>query len=90
MHWARIQPLVPVNPPRADGKGRPPTPPRPNLNAILWILRTGPQWPDLPDQYSSFPTVRCGFQKSARDRVIEEILRVLAGDLVERGTIDVT
>ncbi|WP_413790055.1 transposase [Leptospira santarosai] len=37
--------------PREDGKGRPRTDARSILNGILWILRTGAQWKDLPDRY---------------------------------------
>ncbi|MCC6464370.1 MAG: transposase [Planctomycetes bacterium] len=53
--WARIEPFFPVKPRRADCKGRPPTPPRPILNAILWILRAGAHWADLPPRYPSRP-----------------------------------
>lgn len=88
--WARIVPLIPIKPRRADGKGRPPTSPRPILNAILWILRTGASWPDLPTRYPPFQTVHRWFQKWTRDGVIENIMKALAEDLVERGVIDVS
>ena len=88
--WALIEPLIPIKPRRADGKGRPPTPPRPILEAILWILRTGAPWPDLPRRYPPFQTVHRWFQQWTRDGTIEKIMRKLAEDLAERGSIDVS
>lgn len=88
--WALIEPLIPIKPRRAEGKGRPPTPPRPILEAILWILRTGAPWPDLPSRYPPFQTVHRWFQQWTRDGTIEKIMRKLAEDLAERGSIDVS
>lgn len=92
--WARIEPriepLVPVNPRRADGKGRPSTPPRPTMNAILWILRTGAPWHDLPTRYPPYQTVHRWFQKWTKQGVIHHIWEALAEDLAERGKIDMT
>lgn len=48
--WARRDPLIPEPPRREDGRGRPWTPRRPVLDGVLWILRTGAQWQDLPDR----------------------------------------
>lgn len=87
--WARIEPFFAVKPRRADGKGRPPTPPRPILNAILWILRTGAPWPDLPSRYPPFQTVHRWFQKWNREGVVERILKALAEDLAARGKLNV-
>jgi len=39
--WARLDPLIPEPPRRADGRGRPWTPRRTVLDGVLWILRTG-------------------------------------------------
>ncbi|MCC6575214.1 MAG: transposase [Planctomycetes bacterium] len=46
-----MEPLIPIKPRRADGKGRPAIVPRPILDAVLRILRTGAPWPDLPSRY---------------------------------------
>jgi transposase len=48
--WEIPEPLIPDPPRRADGKGRPWRDPRDVLNAILWILRTGAPWRDLPER----------------------------------------
>jgi len=46
--WEVLKPSIPVPPRRADGRGRPWRDSRAVLNGILWILRTGAQWQDLP------------------------------------------
>ena len=53
--WLLIADLFPWNPPSRKG-GRPPVPPRPCLEGILWILRTGARWKDLPKTFPSYVT----------------------------------
>lgn len=55
--WKLIEDLFP-EPEMTSRGGRPPIPPRPCLEGILWILRTGARWRDLPERYPSPPT--CG------------------------------
>jgi transposase len=45
--WAAIEPLLPRRTPSPKG-GRPPVPNRQALVGILFILRTGMAWEDLP------------------------------------------
>ncbi len=45
--WAVLEPLLRF-PQRADRRGRPPADTREVLNGVLWILRTGAQWWELP------------------------------------------
>ena len=49
--WAVIQPLIPQAPKREDGRGRPRVDDRAILDGILWIMRTGAPWKDLPERY---------------------------------------
>ena len=88
--WAVLAPLVPQPPPRPDGKGRPRRDPRQVLNGILWILRTGAQWADLPHRYPSYQTCHRRFQEWVREGVLQGILEALAQDLEERGEIDLS
>jgi transposase len=46
--WERLHPLLPPQKPRI---GRPGRDHRTILNGILWILRTGAPWRDLPERY---------------------------------------
>ena len=42
-------------PRRKDGRGRPWRSRRSVLNAVLWVLRTGAPWADLPERYPFLP-----------------------------------
>lgn len=66
--WAVVEPLLPVPPVRADGKGRLRIESRSILDSILWILRTGaPEGiaeqisvvPNLPSTLSGVGAGRC-------------------------------
>jgi len=59
---------------RADGRGRPWREKRAVLNGILWILRTGAPWADLPDRYPSYQTCHRRFQQWVRAGVLRSIL----------------
>lgn len=45
--WAEIEPLLPPEPPKPKG-GRPRIPERKCLTGIIFVLRTGCAWNDLP------------------------------------------
>ena len=61
--WARIAPLIPALPRRSDGRGRPWRGNREVLNGILWILRSGARWQDLPERFPSYQTCHRRFQQ---------------------------
>ena len=49
--WSRIEPLLPPPlPPRTSKGGRPPVPNRACLTGILFVLKTGIAWEDLPQE----------------------------------------
>jgi transposase len=86
--WALIEPLLPKQVRRADGRGRPPCDDRAVLNGILWILRSGARWKDLPRRFPSYQTCHRRFQQWVDDGTLSKILRCLAEDLRSRGQID--
>jgi transposase len=88
--WTVLAPLIPQPPRRADGKGRPRRAPRQVLNGILWILRTGAPWADLPHRYPSYQTCHRRFQEWVRNGVIRGVLKALARELEDRGEIDLS
>jgi CheY-like chemotaxis protein len=59
------------------------------LNGILWILRTGAPWADLPDRYPSHQTCHRRFQRWVRAGVLRSILEVFAQALHDEGYLDV-
>ena len=88
--WQILAPLIPKIRSRKDGKGRPRVGSREVLNGILWVLRTGAAWQDLPDRYPSPATCHRRFQEWRRKGVLEKILQTLARDLKERGELDLS
>ena len=58
--WAQLAPLLPPQRPRI---GRPAKDHRTVLNGILWILRTGAPWRDLPERYGAWQTVYSRFRR---------------------------
>ncbi len=88
--WFILQPLIPDPPRRPDGKGRPWRNTRDVLNGVLWVLRTGAPWHDLPERYPPYQTCHRRFQQWVRSGVFEKALQALAADLRERGGIDLS
>jgi transposase len=86
--WEIVGPLIPEPPRRPDGRGRPWRAAREVLDGILWILRTGTPWHDLPDRYPPYQTCHRRFQQWVRSRVFDTILHALATDLAECGGLD--
>jgi transposase len=85
--WRAVAPLLPEEQIRRDGKGRPWRDPRDVLNGILWVLRTGAPWSDLPPRYPSYQTCHRRFQQWVKEDLFLKILRALAADLEKRGKI---
>src|SRR2546426_2312312 len=50
--WQKIEPLLPRRRRHRRG-GRPPAANRRVLEGILWILRSGARWQDLPSEFPS-------------------------------------
>ncbi len=86
--WAVLDPLVPEPVRRKDGRGRPWKPRRDVLNGILYILRTGAAWADLPERYPPYQTCHRRFQQWVRSGVMRGVLEALAEDLRVSGGFD--
>lgn len=88
--WAVLAPLLPKPRLRRDRRGRPWRDPRDVLNGILWILRTGAPWHDLPARYPSYQTCHRRFQYWVESGTMARVLEALATDLEARGQLDLT
>lgn len=88
--WAIIEPHIPKVERRPDGRGRPRQDDRAILNGILWVMRTGAPWKDMPECYPSYQTCHRRYQRWVQAGVFEQILRTLARDLRERGELDLS
>jgi transposase len=86
--WQTLDNLVPEPPRREDGRGRPWKNRRAVLNGILWVLRTGAPWADVPNQYPPYQTCHRRFQQWVRSRVMRGVLEALALERKVRGVLD--
>src|SRR5271165_5900955 len=87
--WAVLEPLLRFRQ-RPDGRGRPPQDARAVLNGVLWILRTGAQWRELPSKYPPYQTCHRRFQSWQRSGLLTRVLQKLAEDLRDRGKLDLS
>jgi transposase len=85
--WKRIEPLLPALPKSKKG-GRPWASNRAVLEGILWILRTGARWQDLPDRYPSPSTCWRRLQRWEEEDTWLEIGRAFLATLDERKRLD--
>jgi transposase len=86
--WAVLQPLLHAQ--RPQKRGRPWQDARAVLNGILWVLRTGAPWHDLPDRYPPYQTCHRRFQQWQREGTLTRLLHALAEDLRDRGKLDLS
>lgn len=88
--WEKVKPLIPENPRRADGRGRPWRDNREVLNGILWVLQSGSRWKDLPDKYPPYQTCHRRMQQWREAGVFREILHALGKELNRKGGLDLS
>ena len=84
--WAVLESLLRFRQ-RPDGRGRPPQDRRAVLNGVLWILRTGAQWRELPKKYPAYQTCHRRFQQWVRSGQLNRALRALARELHSHGLL---
>lgn len=73
--WRQIDDLLPSDQPRGAFR---PLPNRIVVNAILWILRSGAPWRDLPDHFPNWKSVHTRFLRGSKAGVWKGVLDVLA------------
>jgi transposase len=86
--WERIAPLLPGK----DGDpGRSGQDNRLFVEAVLWLVRAGAPWRDLPPQFGKWSSVWKRFRRWAEKGVFERIFHTLSQDLdFEYALIDGT
>lgn len=84
--WARIAPLLPKRGRNPKG-GRPRADDRACLEGILWVLRTGARWRDLPKDYPSPATCWRRLAEWERAEVWLDLWRTFLGALDQRGLL---
>jgi transposase len=90
--WDAIERCFPVEELKrtTNRGGRPFKEIRSVVDGVLWVLRTGAPWADLPRRYPPYQTCHRRFQTWVDDKTLECVLRRLAEDLRDRGKLDLT
>ena len=83
--WEQIAPFLPPQKPKT---GRPAKDHRQILNGILWVLRTGAPWRDLPERYGKWTTVYSRFQRWRKNGVWDRIFAELQTIKDREGRVD--
>ena len=84
--WTTIEPLLPRMPRTARG-GRPWASPRSVVDGILWVLKTGARWRDLPAEYPSPATCWRRLKRWDEDGTWLRVWRAIIAELDERGRL---
>jgi transposase len=86
--WELLKTLVEPTTPEKR-RGRPWKDTRAVLEGVLWIMRTGAQWAEMPrDKFPPYQTCHRRFQEWVREGAFAKVLRTLAEDLLARGQLD--
>lgn len=75
--WARIADLLPG---KSTDPGRTARDNRLFVNGVLWILRSGAHWQDLPERYGKWKSVHKRFTRWAKAGVWEQVFTFLKDD----------
>jgi len=75
--WERVKDLLPgkVGDPGRSGRDN-----RQFVNGVLWVLRSGAHWHDLPERYGKWKTVHTRFSRWAKAGVWERVFEALIKD----------
>jgi transposase len=58
------------------------------LNGILWVLRTGAPWRDLPERYGKWTTIYSRFQRWRKSGTWERMFAKLQTALARENNVD--
>ena len=83
--WEMLKPIVEKE---AAETGRPRREARQMVSAILWILRTGAPWRDLPERFGPWQSAYDYFMRWRADGTFDRILETLQVRLDAEGKID--
>jgi transposase len=77
VEWLRIEALLPG---KVGDPGRRGTDNRLFVNGVLWVLRSGAHWHDLPERYGKWKSVHTRFSRWAKAGVWERVFKALTAD----------
>jgi transposase len=80
--WKRIEGILPVRTGPRSKRGD-----RDFVNAVIWRVRTGVPWRDLPERFGSWKTVYNRFDRWAKRGVWKRLFEELAIEVDEAGSL---
>jgi transposase len=83
--WTRIEALLPAQKPAT---GRENMDHRTIVNGMIWVLRSGAPWRDLPERYGKWTTVYSRFQRWSKAGVWGKVLSALQEQADAQGTLN--
>ncbi len=83
--WERLKPLLP---PQKPLTGKPNNDHRTVVNGILWILRTGAPWRDMPERYGKWESAATRFYRWQKAGIWNQILERLQALADSQGKLD--
>ncbi len=73
-HWEELRPFLPPQKPQT---GRPAVDHRLIVEGMLWVVRTGSSWRELPERFGPWSTVSSRYQRWCKEGLWARILQVL-------------
>jgi transposase len=84
--WRALKVLLPVEREAGErSRGRPPEDNRNVINGILWRLRTGAPWRDVPEKYGNWNSIYRRFRRWCAAGVWESVAVTLAEMMADSG-----
>jgi transposase len=82
--WAKLEPLLP----KERSRGRPWADNRRVFEGLLWMLKTGARWRDLPKEYPSASTCWRRLRRWEEQDIWLKIWRQFLSELDQKGRLD--
>ncbi len=83
--WTRLEPLLP---PQRPPTGKPNRDHRTIVNGMVWRLRTGAPWRDLPERYGPWETVYSRFRRWRQAGIWDRVLAAVQAEGDTAGALD--
>jgi len=88
--WARLAPLLAALAPQKPTTGKPNEDHRRILNGIVWKLKTGAPWRDVPERYGPWSTVYSRFWRWPRAGIWDRLFATVQQEEDAAGRVDWT